>query len=114
MSSGAPIRDTVYSISPNDERWIAEFTYVDAGHVRDSGPFDAIAMRNAIRDANEEDNLARVLAHELPVRIIGWERKPRYNTQTNWLSWILIRERDGIRNRSFEARLLGRVGYLSV
>lgn len=99
-------------IAPKDRRFLVLFQFDDVGRVSDDDKAqlddDADALLAAIQES--------AAAAPPPMRIVGWEQAPRYDTKTNKLEWGVTAETgDTAAKRvvNFQTRLLGRRGVVS-
>lgn len=79
------------SIWPNTRDWFVIFEFSDIGYVKDDekDKLDADAVLKAIREGNDRANEERRKMGWPPLTIVGWERPPMYNTETNNLEWAI-------------------------
>ena len=68
----------------------------------------------SISDGTEQANTYRVEQGFSPIHVVGWSEEPRYDTLTNNLVWAVTgKSEDGGLSVNYNARLLGRQGYMS-
>jgi uncharacterized membrane-anchored protein len=99
-----------------DANWFVVFEFDDIGYVNDDekDDLDADAMLVAIKEGNEHGNRARAERGWPPLEIIGWERPPHYDEQTNNLEWAIRAASEGGASVNYNTRLLGRQGVMEV
>lgn len=105
-------------IRPADatEDWFVVFDFADDGFVQDdeAGSLDETQILNVLRQINEEENLEHKRVGWQPTKILGWEQPPSYDPATNYLTWALRVERDGLIDVNVNTRALGRHGIMIV
>lgn len=114
---GNPINDTeVGLISPPDLEWFVVFEFSEVGYVKDDekDELDASALLSSIKRGNDQANDVRSQMGLAPLNIIGWEKEPAYNEETNLLEWAVRAESEGHEIVNYNTRLLGRKGVMEV
>lgn len=105
-------------VRPHDEQsdWYIVFEFADDGYVEDDTKesIDADAAIKVLREINDEENAERSKMGWAPTKLIGWEKPPTYDTESNNLEWALRVEREGIVDVNYNARTLGRHGVMTV
>ena len=101
---------------PTNADWSVFFDFADVGYVKDEDKdaLDADKLLKAIKAGNEEGNKERRRNGVAPLKLIGWEQKPRYDQSTHNLEWAIRFESEGQPILNYNTRLLGRKGYMSV
>ncbi|MBL8877526.1 MAG: DUF2167 domain-containing protein [Phycisphaerales bacterium] len=103
-------------VGPDDLSWFVVYEYDDCGYVKDDerDKLDADAMLKSIRAGNEAGNEERKKRGFPPLKIVGWEQPPRYDTATNNLVWAVRFESEGDEVVNYNTRRLGREGVMEV
>lgn len=97
--------------------WFAVFEYDASGYVKDDekSTLDADAMLASLREGMEAGNKVRRKRGWTALELVGWERPPFYDPETNNLTWATrLRDEDGSETINHSVRLLGRGGVMSV
>lgn len=100
--------------------WWAEFGFSEEGYVKDDekDSIDADKLLETKREAQKEDNKARVAQGLKPYKITGWAVKPFYNEQSKSLEHgIKIADEDagpGEESVNYSTMVLGRRGVMHV
>lgn len=99
-----------------DEMWYLLFEWDEIGYVEDDegDELDAKAMLSSIRQGNAQANRERERRGWAPLKIIGWQEPPHYDSQTHNLTWAIIGESEGQRVVNRNIRILGRRGVMSL
>jgi uncharacterized membrane-anchored protein len=108
-----PVRRT----DGEEGEWFAVFEYDESGYVRDTekGTLDADALLASLKRGNAEGNKARRARGWETIELVGWERPPYYDPETNNLTWATrVRDEGGVESINHSVRLLGRGGVMSV
>lgn len=101
------------------ENWFILFEYADVGFVRDDDAkdLDADAILKSIREGTEAANEERAKLGESPMKVVGWQESPHYDSTTNNLVWSVLGEstQDGQvdQTANYNVRILGRTGFVS-
>jgi len=114
---GNPLSHTeVGLIAPPDLDWFVVFEFSEVGYVKDDDKddLDANALLSSIKRGNREANDMRQQMGMAPLNIVGWEREPYYNEETNLLEWAVRAESEGRGIINFNTRILGRRGVMEV
>lgn len=95
--------------------WFVVFTFDDRGYVPDDekDDLDPDEMLEAIKAGNEHANTYRRTRGEPILTIVGWERKPAYNSTTHNLEWAIRGVSNGHPLLNFNVKILGRGGVMS-
>jgi uncharacterized membrane-anchored protein len=103
-------------IASTDSDWFVVFQFEETGYIKDDekDSLDSGAMLNAIQKGNEAANKIRIKHGWSPLKIIGWQQAPRYNSATNNLEWAIKGEAEGRQVINWHTRLLGRKGVMRV
>ncbi len=111
--------DELGLLTPESEEafWFLVFEFGDSGYVSDDekDSLDTDAMLEALIEGNEIGNQERKDRGWGTLKLVGWEREPNYNPDTNNLEWAIRlenEEREPIVN--YNTRLLGRRGVMEV
>jgi uncharacterized membrane-anchored protein len=104
------------ALMPEDESWVIYFSFAAEGKVPDDekDKLDADAILSGIREGTAEQNKERKRRGWAEFNIVGWELKPFFDDETKNLTWAIRGESQGTQNINYEARVLGRRGYMSV
>lgn len=96
--------------------WFVIFEFRDVGYVRDDDKdaLDAEALLSSIREGTEAANKTRRERGWTTLEILGWEKQPFYDTETNNLTWAIRAQSEGEAVVNYSTRLLGRRGYMNV
>ena len=96
-----------------EENWFVMFEYYPVGHVSDSeSEIDADKLLDDYISSTDKSNENR---SEMPVEIIGWHEKPKYNPDRHELFYsILFKDVFGNTQINHITRLLSRHGYMSI
>ena len=98
-----------------EEDWFLILEYYPVGYVRDDdkGEIDAAAILESYRQGTEEANREREKMGAAPLHIVGWYEEPRYEEQTNNLTWAMLAQSEDHQVVNYNIRILGRGGYTS-
>ena len=103
-------------LMPSDENamWFVVFEFDDCGYVKDDekDELDADAILASIRKGNERANEERSRRGWSGLEIVGWEKAPAYDPQTNNLEWAIRGQSEGESVVNYNTRLLGRTGVM--
>jgi uncharacterized membrane-anchored protein len=102
--------------STEEDEWFIVFEFSDVGYVSDDDreELDSDALLDALRQGTERSNAERLRRGWPTMQIVGWEREPNYDAQTNNLEWAVRAESEGEPIVNFNTRLLGREGVMEV
>ena len=102
-------------LPPGDADWYILFAYTGEGYIKDSdkGKIDAAALLKAMQEREKEVNKQRTKQKIPTVELTGWEQPPRFDDKTKTLSWGLKLLSDKQTGINYNARILGRAGYMS-
>ncbi|HEX5032158.1 MAG TPA: DUF2167 domain-containing protein [Candidatus Eisenbacteria bacterium] len=105
----------VVTATSEDEKWWVIFTNNDVGHVKDDekDKLDADALMKTLQGNNKESNRERQKRGWSTFEIVGWERPPFYDAQTNNLTWAVRLRGSRGESVNYSVRILGREGYMS-
>ncbi len=117
-TSGRELGVIVPNVQNNEDFWFIIFEFDEIGYVKDDekDKLDAEAILSSIREGTEAANEVRKERGWPTMEVVGWQKSPFYDPNTNNLTW-------GIRGRSsdsqgesinYSVRLLGRRGAMSV
>lgn len=103
-------------LAPTNLTWFVIFEFDDVGYVKDDDKdkLDADKMLKSITEGNEEGNKLREEMGSAPLKIVGWEQKPKYDELSNNLEWAIRGESEGEPIVNYNTRLLGRKGVMQV
>jgi uncharacterized membrane-anchored protein len=101
-------------IAPRDFSWFITFEYSDSGHVADDEKIDADRLMKDMKANNKRSNEERKRAGWADLNLVGWYKKPFYNTQTKNLEWAIELESEGHTSINHNVRFLGREGVMEV
>jgi uncharacterized membrane-anchored protein len=110
-----PSPNELATLMPADSvDWFVTFTWDSCGYVKDDDKddLDADDLLEALRKGNDQANAYRRQHGESPLTIVGWERKPFYNTATNNLEWAIKATSAEGPVVNFNVRILGRAGVM--
>lgn len=100
-------------IGPKDRKFLVLFQFDDVGRVQDDDEAQLDDDADALLAAIQTSAAAAVP----PMRVVGWEKPPRYDAKAKKLEWGVIADGsgDGASKRvsNFHTRLLGRRGVVS-
>lgn len=98
-----------------DKSWAVVITYEDDGHVDDSDDVDFDEVLEAMKEADEQDNQARIAAGYTAVNTVGWAEPPHIDRDRHALYWAVELDfNDGtpVHTLNYNLRVLGRTGVL--
>ncbi len=104
-------------LCPDNLGWFVTFEFDSIGFVKDDekNNLDANAILESLRKGNDAGNEERRQRGWPTIDLVGWEQPPRYDPQTNNLTWATrLRSPNGIEDVNYNTRLLGRGGSMSV
>lgn len=103
-------------VAPGEFDWYVVFEFDETGYIKDDEKhsLDADAILKTLKTSNEKGNEERRKRGWPIMTIIGWERKPHYNTVTHNLEWATRIESEGSLAVNYNTRLLGRGGVMRV
>jgi uncharacterized membrane-anchored protein len=108
---------TVLRSAVDTSGWFAVFEYDASGYVKDDekSTLDVDAILASLREGMEAGNKVRRQRGWTALQLVGWERPPFYDPQSNNLTWATrLRDEDGSETINHSVRLLGRGGVMSV
>jgi uncharacterized membrane-anchored protein len=97
--------------------YFAIFEFDEIGYIKDaaSEKLDPAALLNSVRQATEAANAERKNNGWAALEVVGWDKEPFYNPETQRLEWsIKGREVGGSEIINYHTRILGRKGVMSV
>ncbi len=102
--------------SPRDGKWFLVFEFDKSGYVKDDekDKLDADAILKSLKKGNEQGNVERKKRGWGAVNLVGWEKPPAYNPETNNLEWAVRLESDGGPGVNYNIRMLGREGVMTI
>lgn len=103
-------------LAPTNLTWFVVFEFDEVGYVKDDDKdkLDADKMLDSIKEGTEEGNKLRKEMGVAPMKIVGWEQKPKYDELSNNLEWAIRGESEGEAVLNYNTRLLGRKGVMQV
>ncbi len=103
-------------LSPTSMVWFAVFRFTEDGYVKDDDKdkLDPKAMIKSIKEGTESANEERKRRGWSEMKVIGWEKKPHYDSATQNLEWAVRGESDGEQIVNYNTRILGRKGVMEV
>ncbi|HUS36444.1 MAG TPA: DUF2167 domain-containing protein [Verrucomicrobiae bacterium] len=106
--------DELGFLAPTNMAWFVVFEFSDDGYVKDDDKdkLDPQKLLTAIKRGNEQGNKLRKKMGSAPLKIIGWEVPPTYNSETKNLEWAIRAESEGHIVINYNTRLLGREGVM--
>jgi uncharacterized membrane-anchored protein len=101
---------------PKEGHWSVFFSFSDDGYVKDTDKdkLNADKLLESIVEGNEYANEERKKMGTAPLKVIGWEQKPFYDSSSHNLEWCLRAESEGQFILNYNTRYLGRRGVMSV
>ncbi len=115
-SGNIPDGSELALFAPTNLEWFAIFDFSEEGYVKDDDKdkLDADKMLAAIKKGNEAGNEERKKRGWPTLRIVGWDQKPAYDSETHNLGWAIRVEGESGQSVNYNTRLLGRKGIMSV
>lgn len=106
--------DELGFLAPTNMAWFVVFEFSDDGYVKDDDKdkLDPQKLLGVIKKGNEQGNKLRKKMGSAPLKIIGWEVPPKYNSTTKNLEWAIRAESEGHIIINYNTRLLGREGVM--
>lgn len=105
-------------VVPKDQSksWFVLFEYDQLGYVKDNdaSSLDAEGLLESIKAGTEVDNEDRKKQGEAPLKILGWDEVPHYDSKNHNVVWSFLAESEGHKIVNYNVRLLGRQGMTSV
>lgn len=103
-------------VAPYSFDWYVVFEFEDIGYVKDDekDSLNADGMLAAIKEGTEAGNKERAKRGWPPLTILGWERPPHYNPETQNLQWAVRARGQDELVVNYNTRLLGRKGVMRV
>lgn len=103
-------------IAPEDMSWFMVFEFDGIGYVKDDerDKLDAGAILANIKEGTAAGNEERKKRGWSTLDIVGWEQEPRYDPNTNNLTWAVRAQSEGTPIVNFNTRILGREGVMEV
>jgi uncharacterized membrane-anchored protein len=103
-------------LAPQSLDWFIVFEFDPIGYVNDDekDKLDAAGMLKSIREGTEYGNEMRAKQGVPPMKILGWDVKPRFNDETKLLEWAILAESGTDQVLNHNTRVLGRRGVMEV
>lgn len=103
-------------LSPTNLDWFIVFSFSDEGYVKDDDKdkLDAVGMLKTIRSNNDYANEEKRRIGLPEMKIVGWEKEPSYDAQSQNLEWAIQIESEGDLVVNYNTRILGRHGIMEV
>jgi uncharacterized membrane-anchored protein len=101
----------------DDQDWMLFFDWKPEGYVKDDekDKIDKDAILESYREGTEAGNALRKEKGLPGLHVTGWFEEPHYDAATHNLVWALrAKSDDGSEVVNYNARILGREGYMSV
>ena len=121
LTNNIPNGEEVGAIVPegdgDEDQWFIIFEFSETGYVKDDekDQIDAAALLQSMQEGTEEQNELRKEKGWPAFHVIGWEKPPYYDSQTNNLTWAIRgRSDEGGETINHSTRLLGRRGTMKV
>lgn len=97
------------------EQWFVVFEWEDIGYVSDEeSDLDADALLESITEGTRAANEERSQNGWATMEITGWHDRPRYDEDTNNLTWAIAAKSGGETNVNRVVKVLGRRGVMTV
>ena len=107
-------RATVLPVS-DAEQWFIVFEWEDLGYVSDEeSDLDTEALLDTIMEGTKVANAEREKMGWATMDITGWHDAPRYDEETNNLTWAIAAVSAGEENINRVVKVLGRRGVMTV
>ncbi|MEO1171719.1 MAG: DUF2167 domain-containing protein [Myxococcota bacterium] len=101
----------------SEDGWIVFFSFDDVGYVKDDDrdALDADSMIASMKEGTEASNAARKERGYPQLTLLGWQKEPYYDEDTQNLTWSIRNQSEGVEGIGInhEVRLLGRYGVMS-
>jgi uncharacterized membrane-anchored protein len=117
IPNGSEVGALVPKIKDNKDIWFVTFEFHEVGFIRDDekDKLDGREILKSLQDATEESNKVREKKGWPPFHVVGWEKQPFYDQQTNNLTWAILGSDDkGEDSVNHSIRVLGRHGTMNV
>lgn len=103
-------------VAPYSFDWYVVFEFEEIGYVKDDekDSLNADAMLASIKEGTEAGNKERAKRGWPPLTILGWERPPHYNPETQNLQWAVRARGQDELVVNYNTRVLGRKGVMRV
>ena len=103
-------------LAPVEDDWFVVFEFDETGYIPDEDHegLDADALLKELKSGNDAANEERERRGWPALELVGWEREPFYNEQTNNLEWATKARSEGIESVNYNTRILGRSGVMRV
>lgn len=99
----------------DEEQWFVIFEWDDIGYVPDEdSDLDADALLESIVEGTRVANEERERLGWATMDILGWHDAPRYDEETNNLTWAVTAESGGAKNINRIVKVLGRRGVMTI
>jgi uncharacterized membrane-anchored protein len=98
-----------------DEQWFVIFEWDDIGYVPDEdSDLDADALLESIVEGTQAANEEREKLGWATMDILGWHDEPRYDEETNNLTWAVAAQIAGSKSVNRIVKVLGRLGVMTI
>lgn len=103
-------------LSPTNLDWFVVFSFREDGYIKDDDKdeLDPTAMLKVIRKGNDYANEQKKDLGMAPLEIVGWEKPPSYDAETQNLEWAIRAESEGYQIINYNTRILGRRGVMEI
>jgi uncharacterized membrane-anchored protein len=115
LSENPPNSRSAGVLVPNDLSWSLRFEFRDVGYVRDDekDELNADLLLKQIREGTEQGNAYRRQQGWSALQVVGWERKPTYDSNSHNLQWAIRGSSTAGEVVNYNTRILGRGGFMS-
>ncbi|HUF28268.1 MAG TPA: DUF2167 domain-containing protein [Gemmatimonadaceae bacterium] len=119
-SSGDELGVLIPNTDDDDEFWFVVFEFKQMGYVKDDekAALDADDILKSIRKGNDAGNKIRRKRGWPTLSVVGWEKEPFYDANTNNLTWAIRGAVDDVADSgesvNYSTRVLGRRGTMNV
>lgn len=120
IPSGRELGVLIPNVEDDAQFWFVIFEFDESGYVKDEDKdeLDAAKILSTITKGNEAANKVRRERGWTTLRIVGWEKPPFYDENTNNLTWAIrgaVDEgADAGESVNYSTRILGRRGTMNV
>lgn len=103
-------------LRPDQGGWAVYFEFDDIGYIKDAEKekLDPAALLQRFKDGTGAANKERARAGSPPIEIIGWDKEPTYDPETQNLEWCIRARSEGQEFVNYNTRVLGRKGVMEV
>jgi uncharacterized membrane-anchored protein len=97
------------------ENWFVVFEFDDVGYIEDEDKddIDAGEILDSVKEGTAAANEERRAKGWGEVEVLGWAQEPKYDGQTNNLTWAIKGKSGDSVDVNYNVRLLGRHGVMS-